>query len=139
MKEDTGNSGERTLCPNCWAVRGALLQSILNNWVVFQELWDEILEGKVDSEVQGQVIGVQTQIQSFNFSFEIQLGVLVLRHTDNLSYILQYSYSYNLSYILQYSYSYMSNFSPTYCILHIRHIVMNFHGKKTLIKTWILL
>ena len=54
--------------------------------------WDEILERKVDSEVQGQVIGVQTQIQSFNFSFEIQLGVLVLRHTDNLSSILQYSY-----------------------------------------------
>ena len=35
LKEDTGISGDRTLCPNCWAVRGALLQSILNNWDVF--------------------------------------------------------------------------------------------------------
>ena len=41
-------------------------------------------EKRVDSEVRRQVIGVQTQMQSFNLFFEIQLGVLVLRHTNNL-------------------------------------------------------
>ena len=39
----------------------------------------------MNSRVRCQVIGVQTQMQSFNFSFGIQLGVLVLRHTDNSS------------------------------------------------------
>ena len=36
---------------------------------MFQELWDDILEGKEYSEIQGQVIRVQTQKQSFNFFF----------------------------------------------------------------------
>ena len=39
------------------------------------ELWDRILEGKVDSEIQGQVIGAQTKMQIFNFFFRIQLRV----------------------------------------------------------------
>ena len=36
----------------------------------FQELLDDILEKKVDSEIRGQVIRNQTQKQSFNFFFE---------------------------------------------------------------------
>ena len=83
MKKDTapGNSGDRTLCSNQWAVKGALLQSVLNNWAVFQEGWDGILEGKVNSEIRSQVIGVQTQIQRYNFDSGTQLGVLVLMFT----------------------------------------------------------
>ena len=86
MRKNTasGNSGDRALCSNRWTVRGTLLQSILDSWAVFQDLSDDILEGKVDSEIRGQVIRVQTQKQSFNFFFWIQLGV-VLMHTDNLS------------------------------------------------------
>ena len=75
MREDTATRkpGDRTLCLNRWAVRG--LQSILDNWAVFQELRDGILEGKVDSETRGQVIGVQTQMQNFHFFYGIQLLV----------------------------------------------------------------
>ena len=78
MREDTapGKSGDRKLFPNFWAIRGTLLLSILDNWAVFQELWDGILKGKVDSEIWGQVIDVQRQMQSFDFIFRIQLGVL---------------------------------------------------------------
>ena len=61
-----GNSGSRTLRSNRWVARGTLLQSILDNWAV---LGNEILEGKVDSEIRGQVIGARTQTQSFNFLF----------------------------------------------------------------------
>ena len=91
LREETapGNSGYRTLCPTCWTVRAVSLQSILGNWNVFQEICDEILEGRVDPEVRGR--GVQTQMQSFNFFSGIQLGVLVLRHTDNLSSTLQHT------------------------------------------------
>ena len=42
-----GNSDYRTLLP-----------SILDNWAVFPELWDKILEGRVDSEVWFQVKGI---------------------------------------------------------------------------------
>ena len=75
------NKLNRTLCSE-W-----------HNWGVFQVLWDGILEGKVDSEVRGQVITVQTQMQSFNFFFGIQPGVLVLRYTDNLFSTLQHTHA----------------------------------------------
>ena len=86
LREDTGpgSSGDRALCSNRWTVGGTLLQSILDNWVVFQELWDHISEEKVDSKIRGQFIHVQTQMQSFNFFFWIQLEV-VLMNIDNLS------------------------------------------------------
>ena len=47
MREDTapGTSGDRTLCSNYWTVNEASLQSILDYWLIFQELWDGILEG----------------------------------------------------------------------------------------------
>ena len=79
-----GNSGDRILFPNRWAVGGASLRNILGNWAVFQELCDGILERRVDLEVRCQVVGVQMQMQSFNFSFVLQPGVLVLRHKDKL-------------------------------------------------------
>ena len=47
-----------------------MLQIIIDNLVVFQEMWDGNLEEEVDSEIRGQVIGVQTQMQSFNFFLE---------------------------------------------------------------------
>ena len=83
------NPGYRTLCLTRWTVRVVSLQSIFDNWDVFQELQGEILEGRVDPEGRGPVVGAQTQ--SFNFFFGVQLGVLVLRHTDNLSSTLQHT------------------------------------------------
>ena len=43
------------------------------------------VKGKVDSEIRSQIIGVQTQIQRYNFDFGTQLGVLVLMLTEKLS------------------------------------------------------
>ena len=77
-------NGDTVLWPNCWTVRGALSQSILVNWAVSQELRDAVLKGRVDSRAQSQVIDVQTQMQSFNFCFGIELRVLVLRHNRQL-------------------------------------------------------
>ena len=54
---------------------------------------DGTLKERVDSIVRGQVIGVQTEIQSFNFFFGIQLGILVLRYTGNSSSALQYTWT----------------------------------------------
>ena len=40
-----------------------------------------ILEEKVDSEIQGQVIGIQMEMQKFHFFFGIQLEVSILMYT----------------------------------------------------------
>ena len=85
-----GNFGDTISCPNCWTVREALSQSILNNWAVSQGLRNAILKGRVYSRGRSQVIDVQTQMQSLDFFFVIQLRVLVLRHTHNSSSTLQY-------------------------------------------------
>ena len=71
MREGTaeGNSGDRTVFSNLSAVRRTLLRDILDNWALFQELWDGILVGKLDSEIWGQYICVQTQMQSANATF----------------------------------------------------------------------
>ena len=45
---------------------------------------------RVDSRARSQVIDVQTQMQSFDFFLEIQLGVLVLRHNNNRQFILYF-------------------------------------------------
>ena len=84
-----GKFGDKILWPNCWTVRGALPQSILDNWTVSQELRDAVLKGRVDSRARSQVIDVQMQMQSFNFFFGIQLGVVVLRH--NRQFILYFT------------------------------------------------
>ena len=52
----------------------------------------EILEERVDPEVRCRVVGVHMQMQSFNLFFGIQLGVLVLRHTDYSSSTLQHTH-----------------------------------------------
>ena len=64
--------------------REALSQSILDNRAASQELRDAVLKGRVDSRARSQVIDVQTQMQSFNFFFGMQLGVLVLRQNRQL-------------------------------------------------------
>ena len=94
-------NGDTVLWPNCWTVRGALSQSILVNWAVSQELRDAVLKGRVDSRAQSQVIDVQTQMQSFNFFFGIQLGVLVLR--DNRQLILYFTIHTHACHIIKLS------------------------------------
>ena len=53
----------------------------------------EFVKGRVDSRVRGHVIGIQTQMQNFDFFFRMQLGVLVFRQIDNSSSTLQYTHS----------------------------------------------
>ncbi|XP_065191909.1 zinc finger MYM-type protein 1-like [Sycon ciliatum] len=72
-------------------MRGKSLQSILDNYLVLQELWDEVLAGSVDPDVRARVIGVKAQMETFNFFFGISLARLVLAHGDNLSVSLQSS------------------------------------------------
>ena len=81
----------RTLCSTRWTMRAASLQSVVENWVVLQELWDDVLETKLDVETKGRVIGAKYQMETFEYCYCVSLGALVWKHSDNLSKPLQHT------------------------------------------------
>ena len=88
LKDDlaTSTSRFRTLCPTRWIVRAATLQSILDNYNVFQALWEEIQDNITDSEIKARV---EATMKKFNFLFGLLLDECILKHTDKLSKTLQ--------------------------------------------------
>ena len=81
--------GMRVLCPTRWTVRADSLKSVLDNYVVLQELWEEAEKTTKDSDITARVIGVASQMRNFEFFFGIYLGEMILRYSDNLSRTLQ--------------------------------------------------
>ena len=81
--------GFRTLCPTRWTVRGCSLESILENYSVFEMLWEEVKETSSDSETRARVTGVQATMETFEYLFGLSLGERILKHTDNLSHTIQ--------------------------------------------------
>lgn len=81
--------GFRVLCPTRWTVRAACLKSILDNWDAINLLWNASLEERLDPEIRGRIIGVQSQMHSFDYFFGVYVLQLLLRHSDNLSKSLQ--------------------------------------------------
>ena len=63
-----------------------LLKVSLNTMIhSAMQLWDECLETRLDPDVKGRIIGVQTQITTFDLLFALQLSMKILKITDNLS------------------------------------------------------
>jgi len=83
----------RVLCPTRWTVRAKSLKSVLDNYAVLQQLWECVLDSRVDPDVRARVIGVQAQMETFDYYFGVCIGKLhvVLGHADNLSATLQKS------------------------------------------------
>ena len=65
------------------------MSSILTNYNVLQELWDQAVTIVHDTEVIARVRGVAAQMQRFEFFFGLLLGETLFRHSDNLSRTLQ--------------------------------------------------
>ena len=91
LKEEMGSDspGIRVLCPTRWTVRAEAFKSILDNFSVILELWDESLQVVKDTEMKARIQGVSAQMKKFEFFFGVSLGLLILRHTDNLSRTVQ--------------------------------------------------
>ena len=62
-------AGFRILCPTRWTVCNETFHSITDNYTVLLELWDEILDERIDSEVRARVNGVSSQ----NYYFGVEL------------------------------------------------------------------
>ena len=87
MGSDT--PGVRTLCPTRWTVRAESLSSILANYDHILLLWETGVHETSNTEMKARILGVRSQMQSFNFLFCIVLSEMILRHTDKLSNTLQ--------------------------------------------------
>ena len=70
-------------------MRAASLQSVWDNYEVLLGVWKEAQSCQLDGEMRARIIGVDTQMHTFDFLFGISLGNLLLRHTDNLSKKIQ--------------------------------------------------
>ena len=79
------------LCPTKWTVRVESMKSILDNWVALQQVWDESLDGNLEPEIKCRIIDVKSQMNTFNYFYEVTILQLVLRHSDNLPKTLQKS------------------------------------------------
>ena len=81
--------GMRVLCPTRWTVRADSLKSVLDNYSVLQELWEESVKVTKESELTARIVGVSSQMATFDFYFGVYIGEMILRHSDNLSRTLQ--------------------------------------------------
>ena len=81
--------GLRVLCPTRWTVRADAFKSMMDNYQVLQETWITGIEIVKDTEMKCRLLGVSSQMKTFNYFFGVMLGQLVLVHCDNLSRTLQ--------------------------------------------------
>jgi len=81
--------GVRVLCPTRWTVCANALASVISNYDVLLNTWDEALEVVSDTASKARINGVASQMKKFDFVFGAILGEMILRHSDNLSQCLQ--------------------------------------------------
>ena len=77
------------LCPTKWTVRASCFQRILGNYAALLQEWIISLDGKLQSDIRGRIIGCQAQMNTFDFFFWLNLGQRLFSHTDNLLKTLQ--------------------------------------------------
>lgn len=87
--EHSDSPGIRILCPTRWTVRAEALYSIIENYDVLQEVWEESLEYVKEQEMRSRIRGVALYMQTFDFLFGSIVGETILRNCDNLSKALQ--------------------------------------------------
>ena len=81
--------GIRILCPTRWTIRAQTLNSIISNYQILLDVWEESKDYVKDVSTRSRIIGVSLCMKSFDFFFGVALGELILNHSDNLSKTLQ--------------------------------------------------
>lgn len=87
--QNVDSPGIRVLCPTRWTVRAEALYSVLQNYHVLQEVWDEALDYVKEQEMRCRIRGIALYMQTFDFLFGTVLGETILRNCDNLAKALQ--------------------------------------------------
>ena len=81
--------GIRVICPTWWTVNAEAFESIIENYDVLEQVWEESLDMISDSELRARINGVKMTMRRFEFFFGVMLSNKILRHSDNLSKTLQ--------------------------------------------------
>ena len=84
-----GLTDSENLLPNKVDIRAASLSAILKNCGTLMKLWGLTQDNVSNSDMKARIIGVQTKMQTFSFFYGLQLAIVVLFHSDNLSSSLQ--------------------------------------------------
>ena len=74
---------------HCYGHALNLAYSILANYDHILLLWETGVHETSNTEMKARILGVRSQMQSFNFLFCIVLSEMILRHTDKLSKTLK--------------------------------------------------
>ena len=90
LQKVSEGGGIRRLCPTRWTVRAEALSSIMKNYSALLNTWEEAVDAVKDSSTKARILGVASQMKSFEYVFGNLLGQLVLNHADNLSAALQH-------------------------------------------------
>ena len=91
LKDDLPfNHNIRVLCPTRWTVRAKSIASVIKNFDVLQNTWEEASTIVKDLETKSRIRGVSAIMNNFDFVFGTMLRELVLCHADNLSSTLQH-------------------------------------------------
>ena len=87
LKEELGpeTCGFRVLCPTRWTVRSVSLNSVVTDYEVLLQLWEDCLETRLQSDIRARIVGVQSQMESYKYLYGVMLGLLIMKHSDNFS------------------------------------------------------
>ena len=55
------------------------MKSILDNWVALQQIWDESLDGNLEPEIKSRIIGVKSQMATFDYFYRVAIIQLVFK------------------------------------------------------------
>ena len=72
-----------------WTVFASCFQQIQDNYAALLQEWIISLDGKLQSDICGRIIGCQAQMNTFESFFGLNLGQRLFSRTDNLSKTLQ--------------------------------------------------
>ena len=87
--EQNKTKAVRVFSDTGWTVRRSTLVSIIQHYEELKESWKWCLKEYKDTETKARIIGVETQMNKFNYFFGVKLAILLLRHSDDLSTTLQ--------------------------------------------------
>ena len=68
------------------------MQSIIKNYKVLQEMWEQAADIARDTKTIARIQGVASQMKTFKYFFGLVFDEMLLRHADNLSRTLQKPY-----------------------------------------------
>ena len=91
LKEEIGdeNIGVRVLCNTRWTVRADSLESILNNYGILFDTFEQSMEEVHESRGRAVIAGILANMRKFETYFGLNLAKKLLRKCDNLSKALQ--------------------------------------------------